>query len=94
MNEWINTYLLTIFVISIMFNIAISIYGIFLRPNYIKKIIALTIFSDSANVFAIYIGYRRWVDNINPRPPVLTTPSPEALSYFTQVAVDPLPQAL
>lgn len=96
MNEWITTYLLTVFAMSIVFNIIISLYGLFFKPNYVKKIIALTIFSDSANIFAIYIGYRRWIDNINPRPPVLlaTSPRPEDISYFAQVAVDPLPQAL
>lgn len=47
------------------------------------------------NTFAIYVGYRRWVNELNPRPPVLTKPpTPEVLREFTILAVDPLPQAL
>jgi multicomponent Na+:H+ antiporter subunit C len=50
--DFINTYLLSIVVFSLVLNFALSIYGIFYRPHYIKKIIALTILSDTANTFA------------------------------------------
>jgi multicomponent Na+:H+ antiporter subunit C len=47
------------------------------------------------NTFAIYLGYRTWVNGVNPRPPVLTsTPTEKSISEFTAGAVDPLPQAL
>jgi len=93
--EIINTYLLLVIVSSLLVNTVLSVYGVFFKPHYIKKVIALTILSDTMNTFAIYIGYRRWVNGLNPRPPVLTAqPAPEALEKFTALAVDPLPQAL
>ncbi len=93
--EFVNSYLLIITLTSLLVNSIIAIYGIFYRPHYIKKVIALTILSDTMNTFAIYLGYRRWIDNVNPRPPVLTTPpTDEALDSFIRQAVDPLPQAL
>lgn len=96
--EFLNTYLLSIVVFSLVLNTALSLYGVFFKPHYIKKVICLTILSDTANTFAIYIGYRRWLDEgtINPRPPVIPTTevSPETLSQFLARAVDPLPQAL
>jgi multicomponent Na+:H+ antiporter subunit C len=93
--EFLNNYLLMIVLASLLANFVISLYGIFFKPHYIKKVIALTIFSDTMNTFAIYIGYRAWIGGKNPRPPVLTSyPSSEALHEFTLRAVDPLPQAL
>lgn len=96
--EFLNTYLLSIVVFSLVLNTALALYGIFYKPHYIKKVICLTILSDTANTFAIYIGYRRWLNDasINPRPPVLPTTevSPGILSEFLTRAVDPLPQAL
>ncbi len=89
-----ESYLMTIVLVSLFVNIVISIYGILARPSLIKKIIALTILSDSANVLAIYVGFRRAV--WYPKPPVVTKlkPSPEDIVEFTKYAVDPLPQAL
>jgi multicomponent Na+:H+ antiporter subunit C len=93
--EFINTYLLLVTLTSLLANAIISIYGLFFKPHYIKKVIALTILSDTMNTFAIYLGYRTWVNGVNPRPPVLTsTPTEKSISEFTARAVDPLPQAL
>ena len=95
MSEFIVNYLFSLTLFSLIFNFVLSIYGLFFKPHYIKKVIALTIFSDTINVFAIYVGYRRWIDGINPRPPVLIKPpTPGAISEFINSAVDPLPQAL
>ena len=93
----VNVYLFTILILCMFVNLGISLYGILSRPSLIKKIIALTIFSDTANTFAIIIGYRSWPNPYNPlRPPVLTViePSRRDIEYFTLVTVDPLPQAL
>lgn len=94
--EFLNTYLLSIVIFSLLLNTALALYGIFYKPHYIKKVICLTILSDTANTFAIYIGYRRWLNDgtINPRPPVLPTTevSPGVLSQFLARAVDPLPK--
>ncbi len=92
----IVTYLTGIVVISLFVNMGISLYGIFAKPSLIKKLIALTILSDTANVFAILVGYRRWPPGSIVRPPVLTElpPTPEKIAKFASTAVDPLPQAL
>ncbi len=91
------TYLYTVLVLSMFVNLGISLYGVFYKPSLIKKIIALTILSDTANTFAIIIGYRRWVSPESPlKPPVLTilNPTIEDIKAFVQSTVDPLPQAL
>lgn len=96
MNE-LNTFLFNILLFSLFFNVGISLYGIFARPSLIKKIIALTIFSDTANVLAIIVGYRGWPSPEQPPiPPVITStePTSEDLIRFINRAVDPLPQAL
>lgn len=96
MNE-LNTFLFNILLFSLFFNVGISLYGIFARPSLIKKIIALTIFSDTANVLAIIVGYREWPSPKQPPiPPVITNtePTSEDLIQFINRAVDPLPQAL
>jgi len=94
-SEFIINYLLSLTVFSLIFNIVLSIYGLFFKPHYVKKLIALTIFSDTLNAFAIFIGYRRWINGVNPRPPVLVTePTQSAIEEFVGRAVDPLPQAL
>ncbi|MEM2024962.1 MAG: sodium:proton antiporter [Desulfurococcaceae archaeon] len=91
----INTYLLSTTLSALLINTVISLYGIFFKPHYTKKVIALTILSDSVNTFAIYLGYRRWTSETSPRPPVLTSePTPWAVFNFVRQAVDPLPQAL
>jgi len=80
---------LTLFMI--IATLGLSIYGIVRKPNLVKKLIALTILSDTVNLFAIYIGYRV----IYPvAPPVLFSLDLDALKSFTATAVDPLPQAL
>lgn len=92
--DFINTYLLSVVVISLFINTTIALYGLFFKPHYTKKIIALTILSDTANTFAIYLGYRRWADVGPARPPVLLRLEEEALREFIMRGVDPLPQAL
>lgn len=94
-NDPINTYLLFVVLSSLLMNAILSIYGVFFKPHYTKKVIALTVLSDTMNTFAIYLGYRRWINELNPRPPVLTVPpTPQTLREFVTRAVDPLPQAL
>jgi multicomponent Na+:H+ antiporter subunit C len=72
-----------------------SLYGIFVRPSLVKKFIALTIFSDTLNCFAVAIGFRRVLDTYPSVAVLATLPeSPEQLSQLASAAVDPLPQAL
>lgn len=92
--ELFNRYLLSVVLASLFVNVAIAIYGVFFKPHYVKKVIALTILSDTANTFAIYMGYRRWTGTGPSRPPVLPVLKEEALEEFVKRSVDPLPQAL
>lgn len=89
-----TTTMFNIVVLSMIVNIGLSLYGVFSRPSLIKKIIALTIFSDSVNLMVILIGFRH--AEPNPVPPILTSipPTPSDIELFVQRAVDPLPQAL
>jgi len=92
-----NVFLFSLMIYAVIMNIGIALYGVFRRPSITKKIIALTILGDSANVLAIIVGYREWPSpNRPPIPPVLTNlkPSQGDLQQFAQMAVDPLPQAL
>jgi len=95
--ELITYYLVDVLILTIFVNIGISLYGIFARPSLIKKIIAVTILSDSVNTLAIIVGYRVWPSpSTSPKPPVLTNlrPTEHDIKVFASVAVDPLPQAL
>jgi len=87
-------YIITI--VCVYTNIALSIYGAIAKPNFLKKLIMLTILGDSANLFTIMIGYKLWRPGLLLQPPVLLnwSPSPEALREFIEKSVDPLPQAL
>ena len=86
---WVYMYTILI-VIS-----ALAIYGVARRPSMIKKIIALSIFGDTANVFAIFIGFRAGGPG-SVLPPVYPTvrPSPSDIENMLKVSVDPLPQVL
>lgn len=90
----VESFLFNTVILSMFVNMAIALYGIFAKPSLIKKIISLTVFSDTVNTLAIIVGFRHAVPN--PVPPVLTEipPSPQHLKLFVSRAVDPLPQAL
>ena len=81
----------SITITSLLATLIISIYGIVAKPNLVKKLIALTIFGDTANVLVVLLGYRV----IYPvKPPILPELSKTTLGEFVRTAVDPLPQAL
>jgi len=71
----------------------ISLYGIVRGASLTKKLIALTIFGDVANVLIIYVGFRLGEKVFVPALPTLE-PSPEEVAWFASVAVDPVPQCL
>ncbi|WP_297536140.1 sodium:proton antiporter [Thermococcus sp.] len=77
--------------ISLLATLVISVYGIVAKPNLVKKLIALTIFGDTANVLMVLLGYRLIYPVV---PPILPSLSKTALGEFVKTAVDPLPQAL
>lgn len=92
-----NLTLMTAYVvvISLYVNLGIALYGVFARPSLVKKLLAITILSDTANAFAVLVGYR-WPASGTPKPPVYTntTFNNQTLHYYVSHAVDPLPQAL
>ncbi|RLE91730.1 MAG: Na+/H+ antiporter subunit C [Thermoprotei archaeon] len=71
----------------------ISVYGVVVKPNIVKKLIALSILGDTANTLIIFLGYRTLP---KPWPPVFPElePSLELIEEFTKLSVDPLPQVL
>lgn len=84
-------FIWSVIILTLIATIMISLYGISRRPNLVKKLIALTIFGDTANLLVVLLGYRL----IYPvAPPILPSLSKEALQTFVKTAVDPLPQAL
>lgn len=91
--EFIVTFLWTYIYLTLLVILGLAIYGIVFRPNIIKKIIALTILGDTANIFMIYVGYRYAYPV---KPPILWSWKPNAtvLDTFLHQSVDPLPQAL
>jgi len=72
---------------------AIAVYGVVVKPNILKKIIALSILGDTANTIIILLGYRTLA---KPLPPILPTltPAKELIREFFMTSVDPIPQVL
>lgn len=93
MDEIILRFLWVYIWLVLVATIGLGIYGIIVRPSMLKKIIALTILGDTANVFMIYVGYRA----IYPvKPPILWTmnPNEQVLREFASQITDPIPPAL
>jgi len=92
----LGALLFNVFVVAVLVNTGIALYGVVARPNLVKKIIALTILSDSVNTIALIVGYRGWSGSQPPVPPILPTVKPNhtAVSLVASRGVDPLPQAL
>ncbi len=88
----IQLFLVNILLTSLVVNVGLAIYGLIFRPSMIKKIIALTILTDSSSVLAVIIGYR--FGKIPAITVNLEPLNPEYPEYLVSKAVDPLPQAL
>ncbi|AFK51692.1 Na+/H+ antiporter, subunit MnhC [Thermogladius calderae 1633] len=91
-------YMFTVIYLSLFVNLGLTLFGLFYKPHYIKKLIMLSILGDTLNMFTIFLGYRAWPTPTTPsRPPILLTypfENTSVLVEFTSRAVDPLPQAL
>ncbi|MGC9181956.1 sodium:proton antiporter [Thermogladius sp.] len=72
-------------------NLLVSVYGIIYGRSLTKKLISLTIFSDTVYVFFIMVGYRLVYPTV---PPVYVELTRDQLEYLVKHAVDPVPQAL
>ncbi len=72
---------------------AIALYGVVIKPNIVKKIIALSILGDTANTIIIFLGYRTIAE---PLPPIFPerTFSRDVLEMLLPRTVDPTPQVL
>lgn len=78
--------------VALVATIAISLYGIVRGASLIKKLIALTIFGDTANVLIIFLGFK--FGEIHPPELSILEPTPEQITWLASVAVDPVPQCL
>ena len=92
MTSMVSQALWIYFYITLIGLIAVSVYGIVVRPNLLKKIIALSILGDTANTFIIFLGFRRGGAAVPIFPSI--KPTLEELLWFKETAVDPLPQCL
>ena len=95
MDITIIRFLFMTMVLSVMVNMALSLYGIFVRPSLIKKIIALSILGDSVNVFVTAIAFVIKYPYTVPAIYTNTTDiSEESMRVFASLAADPVPPAL
>ena len=78
--------------VSIVFTMLIGLWGVFVKANMVKKIIALTVLGDSACLIFVMFGYRSGAEDF-PKPPVVVHPYVESRELVT-LTVDPVPQAL
>ena len=94
----INQLLWGYYYAVLMLILFMSIYGIAVRPNLLKKIIMLSILSDTANILAVMIGLHvgRTIPPVYPGITFTaeTLPNSTSLKEFAKQAVDPLPQVL
>jgi len=78
--------------------IVVTVYGMATRPNLVKKLILLSIMSDTASLLAVLIGMRKGMVKPPVFPGVTYTEhnpvSQKALESFAATAVDPIPQVL
>ncbi|MEM4893503.1 MAG: hypothetical protein QXL03_05800, partial [Acidilobaceae archaeon] len=65
----LESVLFAILTMCIVVNIAVTIYGVLFRPSLVKKLIALVVLGDSANVLAILIGFT--MTDLRPEPPII-----------------------
>lgn len=83
------TYILVVTVLFV--NSLTSIYGIIYRRSLVKKLISLTILSDTVFVSIILVGFIFTYPIV---PPVYQSITSEETGFLTRHASDPLPQAL
>ena len=91
MKPVIESYAYSLVIVALAMNTALSIYGIVYKRSLTKKLISLTILSDTVFVGVILTGFIYKYPIV---PPVYVTGGAEEASYLLEHAVDPLPQAL
>ncbi|AEH51582.1 sodium:proton antiporter [Pseudothermotoga thermarum] len=80
----------------VILNFLLALIFFIVKKNLIKKLILLTIATDSINLLAIFVGYRKWIDKqTSPEVPIFDNlyPNLNQVEELAKRAVDPLPQA-
>jgi multicomponent Na+:H+ antiporter subunit C len=86
----VEGFVYVLFIVVLAANALLSIYGIVYRRSLVKKLISLTILSDTVFVSIILVGF---IFKYPVVPPVYSGVSGEE-AYLLEHASDPLPQAL
>jgi len=87
----VDLFLLNLAMASLLASVVVSVVGIILRRNVVKKVICLGMVSDAVAVLLAFIGFRAKYPSF---PPVWLFKGGEELEHALRVFVDPLPQAL
>lgn len=87
----LKEYVFFLLITVLTMNALISIYGVVYRRNLVKKLISLTILSDTIFVALIFVGF---IFKYPIVPPVYFTQATSESEFLVEHASDPLPQAL
>ncbi len=98
MDAFWNVFLWGYIYSTVIAIIALTVYGMATRPHLVKKLILLSILSDTANLLAVMIGMRKGFIKPPVFPGISYTNHPAVnttqLAEFANTAVDPVPQVL
>lgn len=86
----LEEYIFLLFITILTVNALIAIYGVVYRRNLVKKLISLTILSDTIFVAIIFVGFIF----THPIVPPVYSGAPGESDFLLKHASDPLPQAL
>jgi len=86
----VEGFVYVLFIVVLAVNALLSIYGIVYRRSLVKKLISLTILSDTVFVSIILVGF---IFKYPVVPPVYSGVGGEE-AYLLEHGSDPLPQAL
>ncbi|MEM1700125.1 MAG: sodium:proton antiporter [Desulfurococcaceae archaeon] len=87
----IETYVHVGIIVVLAINTLVALYGIVYRRSLVKKLISLTLLSDTVFIAIVFTGF---IYKHPVLPPVYITWSEEEVTILLEHAVDPLPQAL
>ncbi|ADV65312.1 Na+/H+ antiporter subunit C [Desulfurococcus mucosus] len=95
----LDAYIWYYIMVTVVFTIAYSLYGVATRPHIVKKLVFITILSDAVYVLLVFMGYRLTASTppvypggtlLNPQLPW----NPSEVVSFIARSVDPVPQVL
>ncbi len=91
MNEFINSFLVMVSLVSLMISAVVAALAVVVKKHIVKRIIALTIFSDTIALLMAFTAYRM-IEGA--APPVRFGESLTDVDYALETFVDPIPHAL